>query len=118
MIVETGIVSATNSNILSGGRLENVPSNGVLTLELEASALTAANSHSITVRTPDGQGEVPIDGQPVPANETGAVGVLSTRTKMIIALPISSGGRLSFSTVLAGTSVLAWRATFVNLQGH
>ena len=100
MIVETGLVAATNTNILSGGRLENVPSAGVITLEFEASVATAANNHSITLSMPDGQGEVPLQSQVATANAQSVAGVLDRNTKTVLMIPVQSGGRFSFSTTL------------------
>ncbi len=118
MIVETGITVATDTNILAGGRLENLPAPGTVSLEMSSDFNTAASNHTITVRTPDSAGEVPIDGQPVPANGDGKAGCIDNNTKQTLLIRADSGGRLLFSTVMTGTPILAWRATYVDVNGR
>jgi len=108
IIVESGIESATNTDILQGTRLQTVPSNGILSFELSSDLGTAAANYTASVQLPDGQ--TPMTNVHVPAS--GVIGGIDDRDKLGVAFPIGQGGHPVFSVVETGTAVLTWRVVF------
>jgi len=107
-IIESDIESATNTDILQGTRLQTVPSNGVLSVEVSSDLGTAAANFTASLQLPDGQ--VPMTNVRVPAS--GVVGGLDDRDKLGVAFEIGQGGHPVFSVVETGTAVLTWRVMF------
>ena len=108
MIIESGIVAATNADLLSGGRLNNIPYNGNLVLQFLADLADATNYYDLTIQLPNGQ--VPIDTQMVPASSSGNDGVLDSREYLEVGFAASQGGHFHVSLTENGTAVCAWRA--------
>lgn len=108
MILEHFLVSATNADLLSGGRLNAIPYNGILTLEFLADLCDATNSYTLTLQKPDG--DVPIDGQVVPANSAGVDGVLDERQVLRASFKATQGGHFTVSLTESGTAVCMVRA--------
>ena len=100
MIVESGIVAATTSDLLSGGRLNNIPYNGKLVLQFCSNLLDASNFYALTIQKPDGS--VPIDGQSVPANAQGATGILDSREYLELVFAATQGGHFAVSLTETG----------------
>lgn len=110
-ITEAGLEAATNTDILQGTRLQTVPSNGVLTFEIQASDLIAANSMAVSIQLPNG--DTPMNGVFAPGTATaGLTGILDDRLYMRASYPIGQGGHCSFSCVEVGDTELTWRVTF------
>ena len=110
-ITEAGFEAASNTDILQGTRLQTVPSNGVLTFEIQAADNVAANSYAVSIQLPNG--DTPMNGVLVPGGETaGLAGVLNSRNYMRASYPIAQGGHCSFSCVEVGDTEMTWRATF------
>lgn len=108
VIVLSSQENATNSDILSGTRLQTVPAGGFLTFELQSSANSSTNNHSVSIQMPNG--DTPLNGVRVPAGATD--GALNNNDKMMITLPIQQGGHTVFSTSESGTAELYWRVTY------
>lgn len=108
MIIESGIVTATTSDLLSGGRLNNIPYNGNLVIQVLADAADATNSFAITVQKPDGS--VPIDGQLVPGSNPALAGVLDSRQYLELAFQATQGGHFHITLTETGTAICTWRA--------
>lgn len=108
MIIESGIVTATTTDLLSGGRLNNIPYNGKLILQFQSDNADATNSYSLTVQKPDGS--VPIDTQLVPAGAAGTAGVLDSREYLELAFTATQGGHFHVALTETGTAVCTWRA--------
>lgn len=108
MIYETGIEAATNTDILSGTRLNAIPYGGVLTLDFACQLNDATNSFSVTVQLPNG--DVPVDSQRVPAVNPALAGVLDERMLMRVTFPATIGGHFNISLTETGTAVCTWRA--------
>jgi len=108
MILETAVEAATDTDILSGTRLNAIPYNGTLVLELQASLNAAANNFALTVQLPNG--DVPIDSQLVPGNNPALGGVLDERTLLRMAFPATQGGHFNISLTMTGTALCTWRA--------
>jgi len=108
VIVVTGREAATNTDILQGTRLQTAPAAGTLTLEMQASANSAANNHVTSLQLPDGQN--PFDSLIVPEGVTD--GGINQDDKVQGTFAFRQGGHAVFATVLTGTSIMDWRATY------
>lgn len=108
MIVESGIITGTTSDLLSGGRLNNIPYNGTLVLQLLADNADATNSYAVTIQKPNG--DVPIDAQLVPGSNPALAGVLDSRQLLELAFQATQGGHFHITLTETGTAVCTWRA--------
>ena len=108
IIVQSALISASNTDILQGTRLQTVPRNGILTFELSADLATATNQYTATIQLPNG--DTPLNGVLVPAS--GTIGLLDDRNKMQASFPSGQGGHAVFSVTETGTAVLIYRVTF------
>lgn len=108
MILESGIVAATTADLLSGGRLNNIPYTGTLTLQVQSQFADATNSYSITVQKPDG--DVPVDGQMVPGSNPALAGILDERQMLQFTFQATIGGHFNITLTETGTAVCTWRA--------
>lgn len=108
MIYESNIVSATNTDLLSGGRLNSIPYNGKLTLEFLANLADATNYWTLTIQKPDG--DVPIDAQLVPGGNPSLAGVLDDRQLLRMTFNATQGGHFTVSLTESGTAICMYRA--------
>ncbi len=106
-----GLETATNTDILQGTRLQNVPSPGSLTFEIQAADAVAANNYAVSIQLPGG--DTPMNGVPVPAGAVaGLAGILDERENLTASYPTTQGGHCVFSCVEVGDTEMAWRVTF------
>jgi len=111
----SGQEAATNTDILQGTRLQTVPSNGILSFELQSSDNDATNNYTVSIELPSGG--IPLNGTRVPCgNSTGLAGVIDDRTAMKLRFRIQQGGHCTFSCVEAGSAELSWRVVFTPTQ--
>ncbi len=103
MIFESQNILATNTDVLSTGRLNSIPYNGTLTLLFLADLATAAAQYVLTIQEPSG--EVPVDAQLVWASSSGADGVLDDREYMKFTFRATQGGHFTVSLTETGTAV-------------
>jgi len=108
MIFESTNILATNTDILSVGRLNAIPYNGTLTLRFLADLATAAANYVLTIQKPGG--DVPIDGQLVVASSSGADGVMDERELMQFTFQATQGGHFIVSLTETGTAVCMFQA--------
>jgi hypothetical protein len=108
MIFESSVLVATNTDVLSVGRLNSIPYNGQLTLLFLADLGTAAANYSLTIQKPDG--DVPIDSQQVWASSSGADGVMDEREYMKFTFNATQGGHFIVSLTETGTAVCGFVA--------
>lgn len=109
IIYESGIISATNTDVLSGGRLNAIPFNGILTFRFQSDLGTAAAHYLLTLQLPGG--DVPVDGQQVLAGEGSAViGVINSRTCLTFKFRARTGGHFVVSLTETGTAVCTYEA--------
>jgi len=108
MIIESGIVTASTSDVLSGGRLNNIPYNGTLMIQLLADLADATNNYTVTIQKPDGS--VPIDAQLVPGSNPSLAGVLDSRQLLELAFNATQGGHYHLTLTETGAAVCTWRA--------
>ncbi len=108
MIFESSLISATNTDVLSTGRLNSIPYAGTLTLRFLADLGTAAALYTLTLQLPDGS--VPVDAQTVPASGSGADMVMDEREVLQFTFPAINGGHFIVSLTETGTAVCAFQA--------
>lgn len=108
MIIESGIVVASTTDLLSGGRLNALPYSGSLTLQLLASDADATNNYTVTIQKPNG--DVPIDAQLVPGANPSLAGVIDSRQMLELTFQATQGGHFNISLTETGTAVCTWRA--------
>lgn len=110
-IILSGLLSASNSDILQGTRLQTVPANGVLMFEFQASDADATNNYSVSVQLPGG--DTPMESVLIPCgNSTGLAGVLDMRTKLQATFPVGQGGHAVVGVTLTGTAEVIYRITY------
>ncbi len=108
MIFESTNILATNTDVLSVGRLNSIPYNGKLTLRFLADLATAAAQYVLTIQKPDG--DVPVDGQLVNASSSGADGVMDERELLQFTFDATQGGHFVVSLTETGTAVCMFQA--------
>ncbi len=111
MIQEIGQVVATTADLLSTGRLNAIPYNGLLTIELLSQLADATNSYAVTIQLPDGS--VPIDSQLVPGCNPALAGVLDERQLLRHEYPATQGGHFTVTLTETGTAVCTYRVTLL-----
>ncbi len=108
-ILITGNEVASNTNLLTGTRLETIPAGArFLHFRCSANLNDATNRYVMTIELP--LGTIPVDAQEVPANGDGASGVLDERTLLQWTWPALPGGRFIISVVETGAAVFTWLA--------
>jgi len=107
MIIESGILTATNTDLMSAGRLNALPYNGQLTVQLLSDLADATNYWTLTIQKPNG--DVPIDGQLVPGSNPSLAGVLDSRQYLELVFAATQGGHFTISLTEAGTAICAYR---------
>ncbi len=108
MIYETGIEAATNTDILSGTRLNAIPRVGIVTFDVQCQFNDATNFFSVTIQLPNG--DVPVDSQRVPGTNSALAGVLDERQLARFVFKTgASGGHFNISLTETGTAVCTWR---------
>lgn len=108
MIFESSLISATNTDVLSVGRLNAIPYNGQLTLRFLADVGTAAANYSLTIQLPNG--DVPVDGQAVNASGSGLDAVMDDRELLQFTFNATQGGHFVVSLTETGTAVCMFQA--------
>ncbi len=108
MIFESSNILATNTDVLSVGRLNAIPYNGQLTLWFLADLGTAAANYVLTLQKPNG--ETPVDAQQVWASSSGADMVMDDREAMKFTFRATQGGHFTVSLTETGTAVCAFVA--------
>ncbi len=107
MILETGIISATNTDVMSAGRLNAIPYSGTLTIDLLSQLADATNFYTVSIQLPNG--DVPVDGQLVPGANPALAGILDERQLMRMSFRATQGGHYTVSLTESGTAVCAYR---------
>ncbi len=111
MIQETSILSATNADVLSAGRLNAIPYGGNLVLEFLSQFADATNQYTLTIQLPNG--DVPVDAQLVPGCNPAIAGVLDERQLLRYSFVATQGGHFTVSLTETGTAVCTFRATLL-----
>jgi len=108
LIFESTNILATNTDVLSVGRLNSIPYNGMLTLRFLADLATAAAQYNLTIQLPGG--DVPVDNQLVPASGAGVDGLMDERELMQFTFAAPQGGHFIVSLTETGTAVCMFQA--------
>ncbi len=106
-IIETFHVAATNTDLLSAGRLNAIPYNGILRLQFLSDLGGATNFYTLTLQLPNG--DVPVDSQQVPASGSGLDMVLDERELWQLTYRATQGGHFVVSLTESGTATCAVR---------
>jgi len=106
-IIEIGQIAASDTDILNGTRLANIPYNGIITFRFAATvALLGTNAYVVSILLPGS--EVPLDAQMAPL--AAGNGNLDDRLAATMSFVVTAGGKVTFSAVLTGTSVFSYIA--------
>jgi len=108
-IFESSLIVATNTDVLSVGRLNSIPYAGLLTLLFLADLGDATNNYTLTLQLPGG--DVPVDAQRVWASSSGLDMVVDNREVMQFSYQVGMGGHFTVSLTEAGTAACAFVAT-------
>lgn len=106
-IIETFHLVATNLDLLSAGRLNAIPYNGIIRIQLLADLGGATNFYTLTLQLPNG--DVPVDAQQVPASSSGLDMVLDDRELWLLSYRATQGGHFVISLTESGTATCAVR---------
>lgn len=105
-IYERDSIIATNTDVMSTGRLNNIPYNGKLTIRLQANLAVAANKWDFTIQLPDG--EVPVDTQEVPGINPSIAGVIDDRMCWMATYSVPQGGHVVLSLTETGAAIVTF----------
>ena len=108
IIFESGIVTATTADLLSGGRLNSIPYAGMLTLRFQSQFADATNSFALTIQQPGG--DVPVDSQLIPGVNPALAGVLDERQLLQFTFQAPQGGHFTVTLTETGAAVCTWQA--------
>ncbi len=111
MIQELFLLAASNTDVLSAGRLNAIPYAGNLVIEIQSQLADATNQYNVTIQLPGG--DVPIDSQLVPGTNPALAGILDERQMVRYSFPVARGGHVTLSMVETGTAVATVRATLL-----
>ncbi len=107
-ILEQQLIIATNTDVLSVGRLNAIPYDGLLTLQFLADLGTDAANFVLTLQLPEG--DVPIDAQRVNASSSGNDMQWDDREGLQVSYRARRGGHFVVSLTETGTAVCFFRA--------
>jgi len=110
VIKESYVLTASNTDVLAApSRLAAIPQDGVLTLEMAASASDTSNYFLATLQLPSG--ETPFEDLTVPYNGYAAANVIHDDTALQVELEVEAGGHVTLSLAETGTSTCLIYAT-------
>lgn len=108
MIFESSLISATNTDVLSAGRLNAIPYGGSITFRFLSDLGTDAANYVLTLQLPNG--EVPVDAQRVWASSAATDMTVDDREVMQFTFTATQGGHFTVSLTETGTAVCAFVA--------
>lgn len=110
-ICVTGFETGTSLDVLQATRLQTVPSNGILLLEMQAADNVAANSYVASFILPSGG--APFQTMLVPGGAaTGLAGIIDAREAFRASYGIQQGGHAVLDFTETGDTEVFWRLTF------
>lgn len=111
VIVLSDLITASNSDVLQGTRLQTVPQGGFLTFEFAAGECDGTNFAQVSVQMPNG--DTPLNDVLIPYNAyDSGNGVLHAQSKMQITLPVQQGGHAVVSITETGATKVIYRITY------
>lgn len=108
MIFEQAIITATDTDVLNGTRLNSIPYNGIITFQFSCNLANASNNWVLTIQQPGG--DVPVDSQILAGTNPALDGVLDERTLQMYSFKAPQGGHFTVSLTETGTAIAIWRA--------
>lgn len=115
IITVTGLEAATATDVLQATRLQTVPSNGMLLLEMISGDNDATNFFTASLQLPSGA--TPFTGMRVPGSGTANLaGVMDELLSYKGSFAIAQGGHAVLDFTEAGTAVAFWRITFKSFK--
>lgn len=115
IITVTGFEAATAADVLQATRLQTVPENGILLVEMQAADNVAANSYAASIQLPDGT--TPFTGMLVPGGRTaGLGGNIDSDMAYRGSFAITQGGHCVLDFVETGDTEVFWRVTFKSFR--
>lgn len=102
MIFEQFAVTASDTDLLAGGRLNSIPYGGTLTLRFLSDLNNASNNYVLTIQKPDG--DVPVDGQRIPGQKDGTAGAMPDNEALQFTFPATQGGHFTISLTETGST--------------
>ncbi len=109
-IILTSVITASDTDLLSGTRLQTVPKGGILTFQFLADLNDATNNYALEIQLPNG--DVPISGQRVPGANPSLGGVLDERQLFQMSAPVGQGGHCVVSLTETGAAICAYRIVY------
>lgn len=112
-IVLSGLLAASDEDILQGTRLQTLMEGGMLTVEVGGSDCVAANHYLMSLQLPNGK--TPMNGVMVPQTSevAGTGGTLDDRKTLRFRTTIGKGGgHPVFGLVEVGDTEAIWRVTY------
>lgn len=111
VIVETGRLTGTSTDLLSSTRLQTSPADGVMLFQVQASDNDGTNNYAFDIQLPDS--DVPVIAQAVPMGRTaGLGGQLDADMMFEFAAVVGKGGRVVFGMTESGDAEADWRVVF------
>lgn len=111
VIVESGSIVGSNTDLLTSTRLQTSPSDGTMLFQMQASDNDATNNYKVDIQLPDS--DVPMIAQNVPGGATsGLSGQLDERFMLQYSAHVGKGGRVVFGLVETGDAEAEWRVVF------
>lgn len=115
VIIETGHIAATNTDLLTSTRLQTAPSDGTMLFQVQASDNDATNSYKMDLQLPDS--DVPMVAQDVPMGRTaGLSGQLDADMMLQYETLVGKGGRVVFGLTEDGDAEAVWRVVFTPVR--
>lgn len=108
MIYESALITATNNDVLSAGRLNTIPYSGMLTLHFLSDLADVANFFVLTIQVPNSRN--PIDAQLVPGANPSLPGVLDDRQLLAFQFQAEVGGHFVVALTETGVAACTFRA--------
>ena len=110
MIIVTGYLTASNADILAGTRLNAIPFDGELLLEVLGDAQSApqTNFAKMTIQIPDGA--VPMQDMRIPHARVGK-GTLNDDDESAFTFDATQGGHFDIEIDISGTHGVFYRVT-------
>jgi len=111
IIMEGGFIAATNADLLTAGRLQTAPADGIMLFQIQAGDNDATNNYKVDIQLPDS--DVPMVAMDVPMGPTaGLAGQLNEDYMLQFAADVGKGGRVVFGLTETGDAECTWRVTF------
>lgn len=111
VIIETGTVTGTNTDLLTSTRLQTAPSDGSMLFQVQAGDNDGTDNYKVDIQLPDS--DVPLISQNVPMGATaGLSGQLDSRFMLQYVAQVGKGGRVVFGLTETGDAEAEWRVVF------